>query len=204
MKKKFVFLLCFSILIYSCYPYSSFTRDELPVQKLLFEEEIIVKFIDGSVLISQPYHHIYTTEPGNFIYGIGKQKHRYINIEHKEFTGKLERASIDSLRIFGVGNKGDLICYLSDSTDIYFWNEDYVIVTPDQSPGLWCAGVVTYNQGDSTFSGRVLDKNIKSVEMKKFSAELTIISILLSAGVVFLIIGLIIASSLKPIGDLKF
>lgn len=195
MKKKFIIFLCFSTLLYSCSPYTSFTLQEYAFQKFLPEENIIVYLVEGSVIRVQPYRHIYTTGTNNFIYGFGKRKHRYIPGEHIEFTGKLERASIDSLRIFGVGINRYLICYLPDSTDIYYWNGDYVIVTPDKAPGLWCAGILTTNQGDLIYSGRVLNKNIKSIEMKKPDEGKKIIAIMVVAGVVVIVLVAIAISS---------
>jgi hypothetical protein len=191
MKKTFIFFLCCSTLLYGCFPLSPLTTGDWLAQGSLSEREILVTLVDGSVIKSQPHHHFYTTEPADFIYGFGKRKHRSIRGVQTEFVGKLERASIDSLKLIGAASNRYLICYLPDSTDIYLRDGDYIVVTPDQSPGLWCAGVLTADGKDSVFSGKIPNDRIESVEMTKFAPlETCFLVVGVTAVVVIIIISI--------------
>jgi hypothetical protein len=189
MKKTFIFFLCCSVLLYGCYPLSDLTHEELIDQKSQ-DEAITITLVDGSVIESSPYHYIYTTEPSNFIYGSGKQKHRFIRGDDKEFIGKVDRSSIDSLGFIG----RYIVCYLPDSTYIYFEEENYVIITPDQSPGLWCAGILTVDHKESAFSGKIPNERIKQIEMRKFSHWQTYSLV----GGLIVVVGIIIILSSLP------
>ncbi|MGD0339005.1 MAG: hypothetical protein ABSB78_09470 [Bacteroidota bacterium] len=182
MKKTFILFLCCSILFYGCYAYSPLTREDLLNHRVPPGNDILVTLIDGAVIKCQPYHHIYTTESADFIFGSGKRKHRFHLSEHREFVGMLQRSSIDSLRVMGIGTDKYLMCYLPDSTDIYFLYGDYIIVTPDQPPGLWCAGIQSVDGKDSVFSGRIPNERIERVETKEINALSTI------GGAVFVIV----------------
>jgi hypothetical protein len=196
MKKTFIFFLCCSTLLYGCFPFSPLTQEDWLAQSSLSEREILVTLVDGSVIKSQPHHYIYTTEPSNFIYGSGRQRHRFIHGEHKEFIGKVYRSSIDSLGFIG----RYFVCYLPDSTDIYFRDGDYIVVTPDQSPGLWCAGIHTADDKESVFSGKIPQERIERVEVKKFSEWQTR---WLVGGVIAIVVIIIFLSSLPRFGEMK-
>jgi hypothetical protein len=198
MKKTFIFFLCCSTLLCGCYPLSPLTQEDWLAQSSLPEREILVTLVDGSVIKSQPHHYFHTTGPANFIYGFGKRKHRFVRSEHIEFVGKLQRASIDSLKLIGSVNNRYLICYLPDSTDIYFQDGDYIVVTPDQPPGLWCAGILNADGKESVFSGRISDERIKRVEMKKYNELQTFVFSTGVAVVVGIIIVLSVLSSFQP------
>jgi hypothetical protein len=196
MKKTFIFFLCCSTLLYGCFPLSPLTQEDWLAQSSLPEREILVTLVDGSVIKSQPHHYIYTTEPSNFIYGSGRQRHRFIRGEHKEFIGKVYRSSIDSLGFIG----RYFVCYLPDSTDIYFEGGNYIVITPDRSHGLWCAGILTFDGKDTIFSGYVPGDRIKQIEMRKFSEWQTYF---LVAGVTVIIVIIIFLSSLSKIGKME-
>ena len=193
MKKAFIFFLCCSTLLYGCYPLSPLTQEDWLAQSSLPERDISVTLVDGSVIKSQPHHYFYTTEPADFIYGFGKRKHRFVRSEHIEFVGKLQRASIDSLKLIGGVNNRYLICYLPDSTDIYFPDGDYIVVTPDQSPGLWCAGILTADGKESVFSGKISNDRIERVEMRKLSQLQTfflVVGVTAVVGIILILISL--------------
>ncbi len=193
MKKAFIFFLCCSTLLYGCYPLSPLTQEDWLAQSSLPERDISVTLVDGSVIKSQPHHYFYTTEPADFIYGFGKRKHRFVRSEHIEFVGKLQRASIDSLKLIGGVNNRYLICYLPDSTDIYFPDGDYIVVTPDQSPGLWCAGILTADGKESVFSGKIPNDRIERVEMRKLSQLQTfflVVGVTAVVGIILILISL--------------
>jgi hypothetical protein len=188
MKKTFIFFLCCSTLLYSCAPLIPLTKEDWLAQSSLPEKEIFITLVDGSVITAQPHHYFYTTEPGDFIVGFGMQKHRFIRGEHTHYTGKVQRASIDSLAFIGGGNNKYLICYLPDSTDIYYGAGDYIMVTPDQSPGLWCTGTLTADGKNSIFSGKIPQERIKHIEMRRFSlwqTSLLVGSVIIIGGIIF-------------------
>jgi hypothetical protein len=164
MKKTIMLVLCCSILLHGCFSYSYLPK-EVFKQESLSEENILITLIDGSVIESQYHHHIYTTERSDFIYCSGKWKHR--SGAETPFVGKLERSFIDSLKKDEFGLKGSYLCYLSGGTIISFREEDYISVTPDQSPGLWCTGVLTVNSKESIFKGKIPDERIKDIKIKK-------------------------------------
>lgn len=197
MKKIFIFFLCCSTLLQGCYSYSSITREDWLSQSPSVGENIFITLVDDSVIKSKPYHHIYTTEPANFIFGTAKLKHRYIRREHTQFVGKLERSSVDSLKTIGVSPQY-LICYLPDSTDIYYQDGDYVIITPDQLPGLWCSGILTVDDKESIFSGRIPNESIKYIEIKKFDPMLTTAFVICVIGITFVVIAISYYSDFKP------
>jgi hypothetical protein len=200
MKKTSIFFLCCSFLLYSCYPWTPLTQEDKTEQSQFIEEDIIVTLVDGSVIKSRPYRHFYTTEPDDCIFGYGRKRHRFVRAEHIEFTGKLERVSIDSLKFIGSQTLGHLLCYLPDSIDIYFNSGDYIIVTPDQPAGLWCAGILTANDKDSIFNGRIPQDRIKSIEMREFSASQTYLLLgcgVLVAGIIVFLIALSKMSNIK-------
>lgn len=187
MKKNFIFFLCCSILLYGCYSLSPLTQEDLLALSSLPGRRIFVTLVDGSVIKSQPHYYFYTTEPGDFIFGFGKQKHRFMLREQTEFVGKLQRASIDSLKLIKDLNNRYLVCYLSDSTDIYYREGDYIMVTPEQSPGLWCAGILTIDGKESVFSGRIPNERIERIEMQKLSQSRTsflIVGIAIFVGII--------------------
>jgi hypothetical protein len=189
MKKTFVIFLCCVTLLYSCYPYSPLTREELNAQVLPAGEKIRVILADGSIIKSQPYHHISTTEPAGFIYGSGKRYSRFSQSDQKDFVGRLERASIDSLKLIGQGSMRYLLCYPSDSTEISFLYGEYVIVSIEQPPGLWCAGIQTSNGNDSIYSGRIPQERIERIEIEKYNAlrtigAITLVTVIVVAGIV--------------------
>ena len=199
MKKTFTFFLCCSILLYGCYPLSPLTHEGLIHQKLQ-ENDIIVTLVDGGVIKSPTYHHIYTTEPSNFIYGSGGQRHRFIRGYHKEFIGKVHRSSIDSLEFIG----RDIVCYLPDSTYIHFEDGNYIVITPDRSPGLWCAGILTVDGKDPIFSGYLPGDRIKQIEMRQYSEGQTYFLVGgVTVIVVIIVVIILISSSLSKINYLK-
>jgi hypothetical protein len=188
MKKTFILFLCCSTLLYSCAPLTPLTKEDWLAQSSLPEREIFITLVDGSVITAQPHHYFYTTEPGDFIVGFGMQRHRFIRGEHTHYTCKLQRTSIDSLTFIGGGNNRYLICYLSDSTDIYYRDGDYIMVTPDQSQGLWCVGMLSAHGKDSIFSGKIPLERIEHIEMRRFSlwqTSLLVGSVIIIGGIIF-------------------
>jgi hypothetical protein len=198
MKKVFVIFLCCSILLHGCQSYTSLTRENGIEQIALSEKDFIITLTDDSVIKSRPYHHIYTAEPGDFIFGSGKRKHRFVPGEHIPYVGRVERASIDSLNFIGESPERYLICYLPDSTDIYYQEGDYIVITPDQPPGLWCTGTRTADGNDSIFSGRIPYERIRNIEIKKFDPLRTIACFACVVGIVLVVVGIHQFSSMKP------
>jgi len=162
--KPVIFVLCASILIQGCYSYSYLSKDEM-YRESLTEKNIVITLANGSRIDSPRYRHIYTTERSDFIYGIGKWRHQF-SIE-TPFIGRLERSFIDSFKVDKYASAASYACYLTDGNIISFKPGDYVSVTPDQPPGLWCTGIIKVQNRDSLFSGRISEEEIRSVSEKK-------------------------------------
>jgi hypothetical protein len=171
MKIIVILVLCCSLLLQGCFSYAYLSKDELTGESFS-EKSIVITLIDGSVIESEYNRHIYTTDRSDFIYGIGKWKHQFST--ETPFLGKLERSFIDSIKEDEYGPKGSYLYYLSGGTIISFREEDYVSVTPDQPPGLWCTGVLTINKIESRFRGRIPEERIKDIKIKKVDIVETI------------------------------
>jgi hypothetical protein len=195
--KPLTYMLCFSLLLHGCYSYSILPKEEL-TRKPLSENDIIILLTDGSVIECGCYRHIFTKDRSDFIYGIGKWRHQFS--AETQFRGIIERTFIDSIRKDEYGPLGSILCYLSGGTILSFTKGDYVKVTPDKPPGLWCTGILKHDGIESEFSGKIPNENIRAIKIKKSDYPKTLGLIVLATGCIVMAV-IVTKFRIAPLGN---
>ena len=147
--------LSFAIFLSGCTSFRPLTEEDRSEGRPAIDEQILVKLKDGRSIEVEPYHHINTTQPSDFVYGVGFNKRTF-----RELRGKLLQSLIDSSGT----ERGSLTCWLHDGTSIVFRESDYVEVTFDGGAGFWCVG--KYHNG-GLFRGRVAHEDILEIQIAK-------------------------------------
>ena len=176
MKSFIMILLCSSLFLEGCSSSSAITEKERAHLRLDPDRTIFVKLNDGSGYILEPYHYIEVTEPANFVFGVGEKLDKATG-KYEPFKGKLHPISTDSSDVDTVITTGwsgrkkmrfqYIIFGLSDSTNVRFKQDDYVVAHGNQGSGFWCAGAWRSNGPYTHFTGRIPPENIESISVWK-------------------------------------
>lgn len=168
MKTFISVVLGSTLLLNGCMSYCPLERSEREQGRPKPDERILVTLVDGGTIEAEPYLHVAVSEPSDFVYGVGHWVNKH-TAKDSTFRGKLFRSSVVSSATITSRSERHLFCWLSDSTLIVFKEGDYLVITPDQGTGLWCAGVRKSKEGHQAFAGRIPFDNIKQYKVQEFA-----------------------------------
>jgi hypothetical protein len=179
-----------------CYSYQVINKNEGEEDE--FDPDNRLEFVlkDNSVIEVKPGYVIKITEPTSLIFGEGIRRNLK-TWKAEQYLGTLKTEEIDSLTIvqdyreIGIG---DIKCWIDDTTAIYFKNQSYVRITPEEGIGYWCIGTITKESVENVFAGKINEEEIQELRIVKNNTPTVILyatSGLLGLVVVIAIVALI-------------
>ena len=181
MKKVIAYSLILSFLIQllGC---STFQPIESTVANDLsnFDNQSVkITLSTGEEIISKEYHHLYFTEPSEFIFCIGSISDKYLN-KIRSFSGKISSEEIESIYFDDKTNTYNILLKTEEITIVK--KGDFFKATYETEPGFW------YWFKEKAVNVNVTD--IKLIETSNFDAGLTTLLIVGTLGILALIIAL--------------
>lgn len=150
-----------ALLISGCYTYRSMTEDGQNEVVPNNEDAIRITLNDGSVIESPAFMHVDTHEPSDLIIGTGQERST-----PRTFKGILTSGEIDSVKTIPTAGGEALLCWLKNRSSIAFKPHEYLRVSMQDPPGLWCAGKKTSLGGVSEFRGIVSREQLTDIEVE--------------------------------------
>ena len=178
MSRSLMLVAVQALLISGCYTYRSVTKDDQGEISAKNEEAIRVTLKDGSVIESPPFMHILTREQSDLIIGTGQERST-----SRTFKGLITSSEIDSTRPISTADGEALVCWLKNKTSVAFKPREYLRLTMEDSPGLWCLGERKTPGVVIDFRGVVPRDQIEGIEVVELNSGNTL---KLAAGIALL------------------
>lgn len=166
MNSRYIIIAAFLVAQNGCTSYYELTREEIEKGMIPSETALRITRNDSSIVESGAYRHALVREPTDFVIGSGSERQ-----SGRQFAGKVPRSEIDSTRQIEVVNSHGVqetffICWLRTKTSLAFKEYDFLNITAEDPPGLWCAGTVTDRDQVRPFKGRIDPFTINRIEAK--------------------------------------
>lgn len=162
-------LVALLFFVCGCTSYYEIAPEDVNTGKIPSERAIRVIQRDGKVIESGAYRHIVVEEPVDLVVGTGTDRK-----SGRSFSGTIRRADIDSSRQIQIENASlaretYFLVWLRNKTTLAFPEYDYLNMTPEHQPGLWCAGTMTDGDHARPFKGRIDLSDITGIETKEIT-----------------------------------
>ena len=187
MKKVISYSLIFSLLIQllGCSTFQPIERYAANDLSNLDNQSVKITLSTGEEIISKEYHHLYFTEPSEFIFCIGSISDKNLN-NTRSFSGLIPAEEIKSINFDEKTETYYILLKTEELTIVRRGN--YFKATYETEPGFW------YWDKEKTVKVNVTD--IKLIETSNFDAGLTTLLIVGTLGGILALIAL----SMSPDG----
>ena len=166
MRLLFGFIIALLVTQPGCSSYR-LTEEEVNRGNIPSDHKVRIVLIDSSIVESGSYKHLVVQEPADLVTGSGTERR-----SGKPFAGVISRSEIDSARVVELtGPKktsAAYVCWLKNGTSVGFTEYDYLDITPEHAPGLWCAGSRAGRGPSRPFKGRIDSAEIAMIEAEDY------------------------------------
>ncbi|GEM_PF-5297141 len=182
MKKYVAIFLILSLLLNltGCYSFQQISIDKKSEMIDIDSKDVKITLINGDIIHSDAYHHIFIMNPTEFVFGSGnkffKDKKSNNTFNGKIFLSDIDSSSLDkSKRLYTV--------WLKSKDKVYFPEGDYFIATKQTENGFWF--------WDKNQTNKIDLNDISMVEADNLNIVTT--SLLAASGIIIIVIAVLAA-----------
>lgn len=181
MKKSLSIILILSLLlnITGCYSFQQISVDNRSEMIDIESKDVKITLVNGDIIHSEAFHHIYITNPSEFIFGSGRKFLKNAKLS-EPYNGKIFLSEIDSSAFDK--SKRVYTIWLKSKDKVTFPKGDYFIATDQTEKGFW--------YWDMNQTNKIDLNDVSMIEADKLNTITT--ALLATSGIIIIGIALIV------------